>query len=125
MLFLTNLFGRSREVNRLEDAFRAAGVHPRLVPDAVVMATINLLKGGDQRIDGEACGYAADLLALCMLGTPAFTDARGPADATATEARLEAALVIGDGLDAELVLLAHHAALIHPGILKAFEIGTS
>jgi len=125
MLFLTNLFGRSREVNRLEDAFRAAGVHPRLVPDAVVMATVNLLKGGGQRIDSESCRYAADLLALCMLGAPAFTDARGPNDATATEARLEAALADGDGLDAELVLLAHHASLIHPGILKAFEIGTT
>ena len=35
MLGIFGLFGRSRDTQRLDRALRSAGVHPRLVPDAV------------------------------------------------------------------------------------------
>ena len=119
------LFGRSKQIERLGDAFRIAGVHPRLVPDAVLMTVLRLLKTSGRDDGPEACAEAADFVAYLMLGGAAFSEARGPDHVARVEARLEAALEAGDGLDAELVLLALHAGLIHARVLKAYQIDAS
>ena len=43
-LIFPNLFGRPHEIRILDDALRTAGLHPRLVPDAVKIATVKILK---------------------------------------------------------------------------------
>ena len=122
MFGLLNLFGRSKQIERLSDAFRTAGVHPRLVPDAVLITTLKLLNDSGHGTGAESCRMAADLVAYLMLGGPAFGEVRGEQHIAATESRLEAALQAGDGLDAELVLLALHARLIHPRVSKSYDI---
>ncbi len=46
MLGLFGLFGRAAELERLDLALRAAGLHPRAIPDAVKLTTVKLLKEG-------------------------------------------------------------------------------
>ena len=38
------IFGRSQEMQNLDDALRAVGLHPRTVPDAVKITTLKQLK---------------------------------------------------------------------------------
>ncbi len=44
MLGLFGIFGRSHELQRLDQALRGGGLHPRLVPEAVKLTTLKLLK---------------------------------------------------------------------------------
>lgn len=121
MLGLFGLFGRGAELERLDLALRAAGLHPRAVPDAVKLTTVKLLKeagGSDQR----SCGAAAVLLAYCILGPQAFTAANGGAQTEAMEMRLATACESGRGLDAGLVLLTMHAGLIHPNVVERNQL---
>lgn len=123
MLNLFNLFGRSREVQRLDFAVRAAGLHPALVPDAVKITTLKLLKDNrGEAPDPEACAYAAELLAYCLLGPAHFAEVNDPARTGAVEARMEAALEAGESLDARLVLLALHAGVVAPGVVERFGL---
>ena len=50
-LGLFGVFGRSGDLRALDDALRAAGMHPALAPEAVKIAALNLLKEarGEQR----------------------------------------------------------------------------
>ncbi len=41
MLGLFGIFGRSQELQRLDQALRGVGLNPRLVPDAVMLTTLN------------------------------------------------------------------------------------
>lgn len=120
MLRLFSLFGRSAALRALDDALRAAGMHPVLVPEAVKLTVLRLLKraGGDGA-GGEAA--AAQLLAYCVLGHVNFAEANGARAAEAAEARLDAAIDAGDSLDARLVLLALHAGLLAPEIAERVE----
>ena len=124
MLNLFNLFGRSREVQRLDFALRAAGLHPGLMPDAVKITLLKLLKEerGGVAASPEACAYAGELLAYCMLGSAHFTEANDSQRTEVLEARMEAALEAGESLDARLVLLALHAGVAAPRVIERYEL---
>jgi hypothetical protein len=124
MFGFSALFGRSREVRRLDDALRAAGLHPSLVPDAVKIATLKLLKeaGHGASPAPEACAEAADMLTYCMLGDQGFAEGNGLSSARALKARLEAALDSGDNLDACLVLLTLHAGVTQGALVRRYKL---
>jgi hypothetical protein len=118
------LFGRSREVQRLGFALRAAGLHPALMPDAVKLTVLKLLteETGDKMPGEQPCAQAAELLAFCMLGPRNFTTANDPGRAGAARARLEAALEAGESLDARLVLLVLHAGVVEPNLVDRYGL---
>ncbi len=120
MLGFLGIFGRSRELQRLDQAVRAVGLHPRLVPDAVKLTTIKLL--AEAKAGSRAYDAAAEMLAYCMLGPHVFTDDNGADLTEAVEARPEVALEAGDSLDAPLVLLALHAGVIQPQVIERYRI---
>jgi len=77
MFGLFNIFGRSAAVKALDHALREAGVHPLLVPEAVKLTILQLLKKdeGARRMPRQAaCDEAAQLLAYCMLGREPFVE---------------------------------------------------
>ncbi len=118
------IFGRSREQQRLEQAVRAVGLHPRLVPEAVKLTVLKLLKEADSEGSPAARAYdaAAEMLVFCMLGPQGFAEANDLGLMEATEARLEAALEAGDSLDARLVLLALHAGVIQMQLVEHYQL---
>ena len=120
MLGFLGIFGRSREIRLLDQAARAVGLHPRVVPVAVKITTVRLLQeaGGEPRVYDAA----AEMLAYCMLGPGVFANDNGAAPTEAVEARLEAALEAGDNLDARLVLLALHAGFIQPQVIERYRL---
>jgi hypothetical protein len=124
MPFFSAFFGRSREVRRLDDSLRAAGLHPALAPDAVKIAALKLLTetGHGASPDARACRIAAEMIAYCALGDRDFGEDQGRRAAHAMEARLEAALEAGDSLDARLVLLALHARIAHPALIDRYDL---
>jgi hypothetical protein len=124
VLGFLGFFGRAGELKRLDEAFRAADLHPRLVPEAVKLTALRLLQE-DARAKlppPDMYAAAAELLAYCMLG-PAHFAAAGELDAlAATEARVEAAVQAGDSLDARLILLALHAGLLQPEVKQRYGL---
>ena len=120
MLGFLGIFGRSRELERLDRAVRAVGLHPRLVPDAVKLTTIKLL--AEAKADPRAYEAAAEMLAYCMLGPDIFTGDNGADLTVAVETRLEAALEAGDSLDARLVLLTLHAGVVQPQVVERYRL---
>ncbi len=114
--------GRSKEVYRLEDALRAVGLHPKRVPDSVKLAALRLLKNKGAPDLDAGCAKAAPMLAFCMLGEDAFSDANSEGAAQAAEARLRHAIDCGDSLDAQLALLTLMAGVAEPGIVEKFEL---
>lgn len=123
MVGFLGIFGRSHEMKRLDQAVRAVGLHPRLVPDAVQLTILNLLKEANRGASPAPRAYyaAAEILGFCMLGPQGFTEANG---LRLTEARLEAALEVGDSLDTRLVLLALHAGVIHLQVVEYYQLET-
>jgi hypothetical protein len=121
------VFGRSSDLRQLDDAFRALDVHPRMIPDPVKITMSKLLK--DRAHDGEPreADYraAAALIGYCAIGAGSFASANGEDRAAAVEARINAAISAGRGLDAELLLLALHSQLIQPSVRDAFELESS
>ena len=118
-------FGRARELRQLDDALRAVDLHPALVPDAVELAAVRLLqaeKGSPQPHDYAA---AAELIGYCMIGADGFAGANDEALAEAVEARIETAIDSGDSLDAKLILLLLHAAVIQPSVIARFGLEAS
>ncbi len=121
MLRLFSLFGKSAAVNAVDDALRAAGVHPILVPEAVKLTLIRLHRQAGSEGAG-AYGPSAELLAFCLLGREGFDECNGAAAAERSETRLEAAVAEGDSFDSRLVLLALHAGLVAPEIADTLDI---
>jgi len=117
------LFGRSEDLRSLDKALRDADLHPRLVPDAVKLTALTLIKDakGEEPSPDDYRETAA-LLGYCALGREAFAAANGEEAALAVERRIEAALEAAGGLDANLILLALHAALVHPGVKEAYQL---
>ncbi len=124
MLGFLGIFGRSRELQRLDQAVRAVGLHPRLVPEAVKLTTLKLLNEADSGASPAPRAYdaAAEMLGYCMLGPQGFTEANDLRLTEAAEARLEAALEAGDSLDARLVLLALHAGVIQAQVVERYQL---
>jgi hypothetical protein len=121
-LGLFGVFGRSEDLRSLDRALRAFDLHPNLVPDAVKLAALNVLKdarGEDPTTEDYT--EAAALIAYCALGRQTFLSSNGTVAASATERRIEAALEAGDGLDASLILLALHSAIMHPALKEAYQ----
>jgi hypothetical protein len=122
-LGLFGVFGRSEDLRTLGQALRSVGLHPALVPDAVKLAVLNILK--DARGEDPAAldfRETAALLAYCALGREVFSEANGIPAALTSEHRIEAALEAGEGFDASLILLALHAAIIHPSVKESFQL---
>lgn len=120
MFGLLSLFGRNRDLRVVDDALRAAGLHPALVPEAVKLTVLRLL--GSRRQDSGTVRHAADLLAYLMLGGEVYEDATDAAAHTTAEARVAQAVEDGDSLDAQLVLLAMQAGVVQPSVLHRFGL---
>ena len=117
-------FGRSYDLRQLDDALKALDLHPNLVPEAVKITVVNLMKdhatGGDP--PPRSYGAAAAILAYCMIGADGFAGANGEAMAHDVEARIEEALNVGDSFDARLILLTLHAGVIQPSVVDRFRL---
>ncbi len=124
MLGFLGMFGRSRELQRFDQAVRAVGLHPRLVPEAVKLTILRLLKEADSGASPAPRAYdaAAEMLGYCMLGPRGFTEANDLRLTETTEARVEVALEAGDSLDARLVLLALHAGVIQAQVVERYRL---
>jgi hypothetical protein len=122
-LGLFGVFGRSEDLRTLDSELRSAALHPALVPEAVKLTVLTLLK--DTRgEDPSTQDYreTAALLAYCALGREVFDGENGALAAAAAEQRIETALEAGEGFDASLILLALHAEIIHPGVKDRFQL---
>ena len=123
MLGFFGIFGRSRELQRLDQALRGVGLHPRLVPEAVKLTTLKLLGEAGAGADPVSCAAAAELLGYCVLGAQGFTECNDPSLTEAVEMRLAAAVEAGDNLDARVVLLTLHAGVIQPSVVERYGLG--
>ena len=120
-------FGRSEDLRSLDGALRACDLHPALVPEGVKLALVNLLKDrhGESEPPESAYAPAAALFAYCALGADGFAQANGEAAVEDAMRRIDAALAHGSGLDADIVLLAHHARMIQPDVVARHGIEIS
>ena len=128
MLGLFGIFGRSERLQALDQALRVFDVHPRTVPEALKLATIKLLQrasGASSKLSDADYSNAAELLGYAILGPDQFVASNSLADANRAELRLEAAIEAGDDQDANLILLAMNAGVLHPTIADRFEVETS
>lgn len=121
-LGLFGIFGRSQELREFDKALRAVDLHPNLVPDAVKLTAVKLIKERAERSEPPPQTYreAAEIIAYCMVGAEAFAAANAPEIAAQVEQRVEAALDHGASLDAQLVLLTLHARVIQPSVIDYF-----
>jgi hypothetical protein len=118
------IFGRSQELQRLDRAFRAAGLNPRGVAEAVKLTTLKQLKEASLGCvpDLRAYAAAAELIAYCVLGREAFAQSNDADQTQSVEARLVDAVEMGHGLNARLVLLTLHAGLIHASVVERYKL---
>jgi len=123
-LGLFGIFGRSQDLRRLDQALRSVDVHPRLVPEAVKLTVVNLLK--EHAIGNEPAPQsyraAAELVGYCMIGAEAFAGANDAHLTLQVERRIDDALQSGDSLDAQLILLTLHARMIQPSVVDHFHL---
>ena len=124
MLGLFGIFGRSVDLQRIDDALRASGLHPNRMPEAVKLTMLKQLKEASRgrSPDWQACAAASELVVYCALGAKEFAEANGLSRTEAAEARVIAALESGYGADARLVVLALHAHVIHPSVVERFNL---
>lgn len=117
-------FGRSSELREFDTALRSVDLHPRLVPEAVKLATVKLLqeRAKDRALEPRSYREAAEIIAYCMTGGDAFAAANDARLAAEIERRIEAALDSGTNLDAKLVLLTLHAKVIQPSVVDDFGL---
>ena len=121
---LFGIFGRSADLRAFDQALRSVDLHPVLVPEAVKLTIANLLKDHAVGPDPAPRSYrtAAELVAYCIVGAEAFAHANDLQLTEAVERRIEAAMNVGDGLDAQLVLLTLHAKIIQPSVVHSFGL---
>ena len=123
MLGLFGIFGRSRDLQRFDQALLGVGLNPRFVPEAVKLTTLKLLGEAGAGLDPASYAGAAELLGYCVLGAQGFTECNDPSLSEAVEGRLTAALEAGDNLDARVVLLTLHAGVIQPSVVERYGLG--
>jgi hypothetical protein len=124
MLNLFNSFGRSESLKALDQALQEFDVHPRIVPEAVKLTTIKIMqKASDADYVFRDTDYeqAAALLSYSILGPDQFVASNTLAAAKLAEQRLEEAIAAGDSIDAKLILLAVHSAIIHPSLADQID----
>ena len=99
-------------------------LHPRLVPEAVKLTVCALLKdrAGGEDPPAQAYRPAAEIVGYCMIGSEGFAGANDVELTLAVERRIEAALLSGDTLDAQLILLTLHARVIQPSVVHRFAL---
>jgi len=124
---LFGIFGRSSDLRQIDQALRAVDIHPRLVPEAVKLTIVSLLK---QRAEGgdpapNAYRAAAEIVGYCMIGADAFAAANDAQLELDVERRIELALISGTNLDAQLVLLTLHAGVCQPSVIDRFQLETA
>ena len=122
MFGLFGLFGKSRQVVALESELREAGVHPRLVHDAVKLTVLRLLPDGGKAARPDELRNAAELLAYCILGPHDFANATTVRTRDAVERRLDAVLDHPQSLDAQIVMLALKTDSADPAVAERFEV---
>lgn len=120
---LFGIFGRSSDLRQLDDALRSVDIHPRMIAEAVKLTTVKLIEEHLGR-EPRPADYrrAAEMIGYCLLGPERFAGANDVALAEAVEARIEAALAAGEGLDSRLVLLAIHAKFIEASIVDRYGL---
>jgi len=123
-LGLFGIFGRSADLRAFDQALRAIDLHPRLVPEAVKLTAVALLKDHATGDEPEPKAYraAAEIIGYCMIGPEGFAGANDEALTEQVEHRIEWALETGDNLDAKLVLLTLHAKVIQPSVIYRFQL---
>src|SRR5579864_576509 len=105
-LGLFGVFGRSEDLRALDQALRSAGLHPALVPDAVKLTALKVLKDvRGEEPSPENYRETAALLAYSVLGREVFEAANGALAVSMAEHRVETAFEAGEGFDASLMLL--------------------
>ena len=116
-------FGRSAELREFDKALRSVDLHPNLVPEAVKLAAVGLLREHAPDGEPELASYraVAEILAYCMIGGDAFAAANDAKLSSEVEGRIEAALEPGTSLDAKLVLLTLHAQVMQPSVVADFR----
>jgi hypothetical protein len=126
MLGLFGIFGRSIDLQRIDDSLRAHGLHPNRMPEAVKLTMLKQLKeaNGGRSPTAQACAAAAELVVYCSIGEKEFLEANDPGLTQQAEARLISALESGYGLDARLVLLTLHSHVIHPSVVERFNLAS-
>lgn len=117
-------FGRSLDLQRLDAALRGVDLHPSLVPEGVKLTIVNMMKDAFPGQEPPEPAYApvATLFAYCLVGPDIFGDANGDALLATAETRVNAALEAGEGMDADLILLALHARLVSPVVVEKFDL---
>lgn len=124
---LFGFIGRSKDLRQLDDALRSVDLHPRLVPEAVKITLVGLIKDHVNRDEPAPQTYraSAELLAYCMLGAEAFAGANDLPLTEHVEKRVAQAMSDGDTLDAQIILLTMHANVLQPSIREHFGLETS
>ena len=119
-------FGRSADLRQLDEALRSLDLHPSLVPEAIKITVVNLVRDSAPGSDGAAPAYraAAEILAYCMIGPEPLAESNGEALARQIERRIDTALEAGDSLDARLILLTLHAKVIQPSVIDRFRLAS-
>lgn len=102
---------------------RSVDVHPRLVPEAVKLAIVRLLKDGAEGGEPAPPAYraAAEIVGYCMIVAKPSRPPMAPSLRPEVEGRIERALIAGSKLDARLVLLTLHAGVCQPSVIARFE----
>jgi hypothetical protein len=123
---LFGIFGRSADLRQFDNALRSLDLHPRLVPEAVKLAAVALLRNHAIGPEPAPQSYraAAEIVCYCMIGADAFAGANDAALAGGVERRIEAALEQDEALDAQLLLLLLHAKIIQPDVVGRFALET-
>jgi hypothetical protein len=123
MFRLSDILGSSAAIRALDDALRASGVHPLLVPQSVKLTVIKLnKKHAGARNQDVASAEASQLLAYCMLGHEQFAASNSVEDAERIDNRVETALDESDSLDAKLILLSLHAGQIAQDVADRIDL---
>jgi len=115
------MFGRSGDLRELDAALRGVDLHPALVPEAVKLTIVNLMKDHwPDEPPSQAYSSVAQLFGYCVAGPDAFERANGHEHRLDAERRIEAALGAGDSFDAQIVLMTLHVKLISAEVVERY-----
>ncbi|WP_019955844.1 hypothetical protein [Yoonia vestfoldensis] len=122
MLRFFDMFGRSSELTALDEALKAAGLHPLLIPEPVKLTILQLQRKHATQNRAQAFADAAQLLAYCVLEQAQFAAVNGAGAAENAEKRVAAALDGANPMDEKLILLALHSGVISEEMADRFDI---